>query len=542
MEAGSGQVYRQPGQIRKEAAVTIQAWVACPASRLWLDYIEGGGVTERMTDSRWPLPGKSYRVLARRYRPNTLSELIGQDTLVATLTNAFSQGRLAQAFLLTGIRGVGKTTTARIIARTANCAVVLEQGGTEPCGGCASCRAIAGDSHADVVEMDAASHTGVDDVRRILDNVHYPPVSSRYKIYIIDEVHMLSRHAFSALLKILEEPPDHLKFVFATTEVRKIPSTIVSRCQRFDLKRVGSEVLAEYFGRICQLDGVDCELSALGLLARSADGSVRDGLSLLDQAITRGNRSVKFEQVRDMLGVRDQALVFELLETVFGAQPASSLAILDQLSQAGVEPQAVLKDLLECTYRLTRFKVIPAGDNWDGDPEGSQQLRALSSRLSMPVITRGWQMLLKGVEEVQSALLPQQALEMVVIRLAYVSDRPAPDEIIRRLQKVTQGDGASGTPPNIVPREHSLGQYNSGHLASNDRGHSGNINRTFSSASANIDAGNEPESERPSEPARAPQTPKGQQYVRATGAGSLLRAVLDSFPGAVVESSWPLSS
>src|SRR5215208_4426766 len=297
-------------------------------------------------------PGTPYRVLARKYRPQTFAEIIGQDAIVRTLSNAIASGRIAQAFMLTGVRGIGKTTTARIIARALNCIGPDGAGGPTiaPCGECVHCRAIAEDRHVDVIEMDAASHTQVDKMRELLDGVRYRPVSARYKVYIIDEVHMLSGHSFNALLKTLEEPPPDVKFIFATTEIRKVPLTVLSRCQRFSLRRVPVDQLIEHYRRIAEAEGVTTSPAALGLIARAADGSVRDGLSLLDQAIALSGGTIDAEPVRDMLGIADRGLVWDLLETVLRGNAAGALEQMDALYQGGADPQIVLQDLLDLTH------------------------------------------------------------------------------------------------------------------------------------------------------------------------------------------------
>jgi len=394
-----------------------------------------------------------YRVLARKYRPRTFDELIGQDALVRTLTNAITSGRIAQAFMLTGVRGVGKTTTARIIARALNCTGPDGTGGptVTPCGLCDNCRAIAEDRHVDVMEMDAASHTGVDDIREIIDGVRYAPVSARYKLYIIDEVHMLSRSAFNALLKTLEEPPAHVKFVFATTEIRKVPVTVLSRCQRFDLRRVDAAVLKEHFTRVTEREGAAIEPDAAALIARAADGSVRDGLSLLDQAIAlSGGGAVSAQQVRDMLGLADRSRVIDLFDAAVTAKPADALAILADLHRVGADPVVIVQDLLDLTHNLTRLKVIPGTAADPSLPEAERTRGAsLSGALSMPALTRAWQMLLKGLGEVQAAPVPQQALEMVVIRLSYAADLPTPGDLIRQLQAA--GGGGAGSAGRTMP-------------------------------------------------------------------------------------------
>ena len=389
----------------------------------------------------------AYRVLARKYRPTTFSELIGQDALVRTLTNAMASGRIAQAFMLTGVRGVGKTTTARIIARALNCVGPDGTGGPtiSPCGVCEPCQAIIQDRHVDVLEMDAASHTGVDDIREIISGVRYSPVSARYKLYIIDEVHMLSKNAFNALLKTLEEPPSHVKFVFATTEIRKVPVTVLSRCQRFDLRRVATPVLISHFNKVAGLEGVGVEADAVSLIARAADGSVRDGLSLLDQAIALGGATVTAEQVRDMLGLADRAAIIDLFEAALTGKPGRALEILADLHRAGADPLVVLRDLLDLTHFLTRAKVVPEVLEDPTTPEAERSRGgALAAGLTVPLLTRAWQVLLKGVNEAMAAPVPQQAVEMVIIRLAYAADLPTPSDLIRQLPG--RGSGAAAPP------------------------------------------------------------------------------------------------
>jgi DNA polymerase-3 subunit gamma/tau len=386
----------------------------------------------------------AYRVLARKYRPSTFAELIGQEAMVRTLTNAFATGRIAHAFILTGVRGVGKTTTARILARGLNCVGADGAGGPTiaPCGVCANCQQIAQDRYSDVVEMDAASRTGVDDIRELTEGLLYrKPDLGRYRVYIIDEVHMLSRNAFNALLKTLEEPPPHAKFVFATTEIQKVPLTVLSRCQRFSLRRVPVEVLAEHYQRIVEAEAVEAEPAALALIARAADGSVRDGLSLLDQAIALTDGRVTEIAVRDMLGVADRGLVFDLLESVLRGDAADALTRMDRLYQDGADPLLVLQDLLGLSHFLTRLKLAPEAGSGDPIAEGDRpRARPLAEKLAMPALARVWQMLLKGLEEVQAAPSPIRAAEMVLVRLAYVADLPAPAELVRSLT-------ASPTPP-----------------------------------------------------------------------------------------------
>ena len=385
-----------------------------------------------------------YRVLARKYRPGTFAEMIGQDAMVRTLRNAIASHRLAHAFILTGVRGVGKTTTARIIARALNCVGPDGTGGptADPCGVCAHCIAIAEDRDVDVMEMDAASNTGVDNVRELIDGVRYRPVAARYKVYIVDEVHMLSRSAFNALLKTLEEPPEHVKFVFATTELRKVPVTVLSRCQRFDLKRVDAAVLIDYFAKIAKRENIDVAPGALRLIARAADGSVRDGLSLLDQAIAHAGGAVDEAQVRDMLGLADGARIYDLFDALMRGAPGEALDLLEEMNRAGADPAVVLSDLLDLSHFLTRIKVLPAtaDDAAVADTE-RERAKDMAARLSMPVLARAWQMLLKGINEVRDAPSDAHAAEMVLVRLAYAADMPTPGDLVAKLD-TGRGTGA----------------------------------------------------------------------------------------------------
>ena len=391
---------------------------------------------------------RPYRVLARKYRPAAFSELIGQEALVRTLTNAIEGGRLAHAYLFTGVRGVGKTTTARILARALNCIGIDGRGGptVSPCGECDPCVAIAEDRHVDVIEMDAASRTGVDDIRELIDGVRYRPVSARNKIYIIDEVHMLSKGAFNALLKTLEEPPENVIFIFATTEIRKLPMTVLSRCQRFDLRRVEAEVLAAHFATIVEREGVTASAAALALIARAADGSVRDGLSILDQAIAHCAGAVEEDALGAMLGLADRVKLFDLFEALMGGEIGQALAELSRQYAAGVDPIVVLQDLLELTHWLTRVKVTPDAVAAITVAEAERRRGGdLAKRLSMPVLTRCWQMLLKALGEARAAPNSLAAVEMALVRIAYVSDLPTPAELVKRLSD--GGDAPAAAPP-----------------------------------------------------------------------------------------------
>ncbi len=397
-----------------------------------------------------PVPADApYRVLARKYRPTTFDDLIGQEALVRTLRNAFAQGRVHHAFLLTGVRGVGKTTTARIIARALNCVGPDGKGGptADPCGVCPECRAILADRHPDVTEMDAASNNSVDDVRELREALRFRPAQARQKVFILDECHMLSGAAFNALLKTLEEPPPSVTFVLATTELRKVPITIRSRCQTFSLRRVPVDMLRDHFGRIAEKEAVEAEPEALGMVARAADGSVRDGLSLLDQAIgLAGGGAVTAESVREMLGLADRFMVFDLMEAVMGGDVAGALAILDRSHEVGADPLAVLQDLADLTHLLTRFRAAPALKDDQTLPEAERTRgSALAQRLSVPTLARAWQMLLKGLAEVQQEGVDRRAAaEMVLIRLAHVADLPTPGELVKRLTE--QGGEAAPRP------------------------------------------------------------------------------------------------
>jgi DNA polymerase-3 subunit gamma/tau len=394
-----------------------------------------------------PASASPYRVLARKYRPQTFSELIGQDAMVKTLANAIERGRIAHAFLLTGVRGVGKTSTARLIAKALNCIGPDGQGGPtiSPCNVCEPCRAISEGRHIDVIEMDAASHTGIDDIREIIDAVRYASVSARYKIYIIDEVHMLSKAAFNALLKTLEEPPEHVKFLFATTEVNKVPVTVLSRCQRFDLRRIPAEKLAAHFAEVSKAEGVEVEPEALGMIARAAEGSARDGLSILDQAIAHGAGTVTAEQVRDMLGLADRGRIRRLLQLVLSGDANAALSELDEAHELGIDPTQLLRGLMESLHAATRAKAGASADALQSaeEREGAAEMAAA---LSWGAIHRLWQMLLKGLQDVEVAPDPREATEMALLRLIHAADLPDPATLMAKLSGEGGAVAASSAP------------------------------------------------------------------------------------------------
>ncbi len=385
-----------------------------------------------------------YLVLARKYRPQSFSDLIGQDMLVQTLKNALEKGRLAHAFVLTGVRGVGKTTTARIIAKGLNCIGADGKGDPtlEPCGVCENCLTIIKDRHIDVIEMDAASRTGVDNVREIIESVKYQPVSARYKIYIIDEVHMLSTAAFNALLKTLEEPPAHVKFIFATTEIRKVPVTVLSRCQRFDLRRVKPEELTAHFQNICTKENIKADDEALKILARGADGSVRDGLSLLDQAISLSDGHITEAIVEEMLGLSDRSKSLDLLEAILEGNSEKSLGLFQDIYISGTEPIVIIEDLMQATHWLSRLKMVPEAINKEesgGLDYGRSQ--EIAQKISVSLTNRLWQMLLKGLEEAKYAPSSLMAAEMLILRLITASSLPSPEEAAEIVKRLTASEG-----------------------------------------------------------------------------------------------------
>lgn len=388
----------------------------------------------------------SYKILARKYRPETFKDLVGQEAMVKTLKNAFDANRIAQSFILTGIRGTGKTTTARIIAKGLNCIGIDQKGEptVEPCGRCSNCTAIIDGSHVDVIEMDAASRTGVDDIREIIESIYYKASTGRFKVYIIDEIHMLSNNAFNALLKTLEEPPEHVKFIFATTEIRKVPVTVLSRCQRFDLRRIEPEEMIKLLQKITAFEGVNVSEDAIRLITRAAEGSARDATSLLDQAISHGGGSSNAKHVRAMLGIADRGRVLDLFEMIMRGDTASALTELGSQYSDGADPIVILKDLAEITHWISVAKITP---NINEDPTITPDERnrgvEFSQILSMRVLTRMWQMLIKSLDEINIAPSPIMAAEMIIIRLTHAADLPPTDDLIKKIEKILKRNSSN---------------------------------------------------------------------------------------------------
>lgn len=406
-----------------------EQWAPDPATEPGFDLGGAGGAA--------PVKKAEYRVLARKYRPATFEDMIGQEAMVRTLSNAFETGRIAHAFMLTGVRGVGKTTTARILARALNYMTEDGQGGPtidlkEPG---IHCQSIMESRHPDILEMDAASRTGIDDIREIIESVRYLPVSARYKVYIIDEVHMLSKAAFNGLLKTLEEPPEHVKFIFATTEIRKVPVTVLSRCQRFDLRRLSSEELGRLLARVCEKEEVSIEGPALAMLARAAEGSARDALSLLDQAIAHGSGTIKEADIRDMLGLADRGRIFDLYDLIMKGDAPGALGEVRAQYDAGADPGVILSDLAELTHWLTRLKLVDgASEDLAATEAERERGKEMAGKLPIRVLSRVWQMLLKGIQEVTQSAKPIAAAEMVIVRLAHAADMPSPEDLVLQLK------------------------------------------------------------------------------------------------------------
>ena len=393
-----------------------------------------------------------YVALARKYRPQTFEDLLGQDALVQTLTNAIQNNRLHHAYILTGIRGVGKTTTARLIARAINCTGPDGKGGPtiHPCGECENCKAIAADRHIDVIELDAASKTGVDDMREILDGVRYKPTMARYKVYIIDEVHMLSKSAFNALLKTLEEPPAHVMFIFATTEIRKVPVTILSRCQRFDLQRISIETLVKLFHKVLAAENIEAEDEALHMVARAADGSARDGLSMLDQAIVLGNGKIENATVKNMLGLADRQQTFAMYEKLLEGNVAEVLQILHQLYNDGATPMLIIQDLVDITHLLAKVKIIPDYINDSSVGENDREMCKKLNAAPISILSKIWQMLIKGISELQYANVQIDALEMILMRIAYSANMPTPADLLKELKKKSRVNNLANKPQIVL--------------------------------------------------------------------------------------------
>lgn len=407
-----------------------------------------------------------YVALARKYRPQTFEDLLGQDALVQTLTNAIQNNRLHHAYILTGIRGVGKTTTARLIARAINCTGTDGKGGPtiHPCGECENCKAIAADRHIDVIELDAASKTGVDDMREILDGVRYKPTMARYKVYIIDEVHMLSKSAFNALLKTLEEPPAHVMFIFATTEIRKVPVTILSRCQRFDLQRISIETLVKLFHKVLTAENIEAEDEALHAVARAADGSARDGLSMLDQAIVLGNGKIDANTVKNMLGLADRQQTFTLYEKLLEGNIAEVLQILHQLYTDGATPMLIIQDLVDITHLLAKVKILPDYINDSSISENDREMCKKLNAAPIAILSKIWQMLIKGISELQYANVQIDALEMILMRITYSANMPTPADLLKELKKKSGLNKAAA--PNKIALTTTAAAVSETHIAS----------------------------------------------------------------------------
>ena len=408
-----------------------------------------------------------YVALARKYRPQTFEDLLGQDALVQTLTNAIQNNRLHHAYILTGIRGVGKTTTARLIARAINCTGPDGKGGPtiHPCGECENCKAIAADRHIDVIELDAASKTGVDDMREILDGVRYKPTMARYKVYIIDEVHMLSKSAFNALLKTLEEPPAHVMFIFATTEIRKVPVTILSRCQRFDLQRISIETLVKLFHKVLAAENIEAEDEALHMVARAADGSARDGLSMLDQAIVLGNGKIENATVKNMLGLADRQQTFAMYEKLLEGNVAEVLQILHQLYTDGATPMLIIQDLVDITHLLAKVKIIPDYINDSSVGENDREMCKKLNAAPISILSKIWQMLIKGISELQYANVQIDALEMILMRIAYSANMPTPADLLKELKKKSRVNNLANKPQIVLNSSTCIANTNT-HIAS----------------------------------------------------------------------------
>ena len=408
-----------------------------------------------------------YVALARKYRPQTFEDLLGQDALVQTLTNAIQNNRLHHAYILTGIRGVGKTTTARLIARAINCTGPDGKGGPtiHPCGECENCKAIAADRHIDVIELDAASKTGVDDMREILDGVRYKPTMARYKVYIIDEVHMLSKSAFNALLKTLEEPPAHVMFIFATTEIRKVPVTILSRCQRFDLQRISIETLVKLFHKVLAAENIEAEDEALHMVARAADGSARDGLSMLDQAIVLGNGKIENATVKNMLGLADRQQTFAMYEKLLEGNVAEVLQILHQLYSDGATPMLIIQDLVDITHLLAKVKIIPDYINDSSVGENDREMCKKLNAAPISILSKIWQMLIKGISELQYANVQIDALEMILMRIAYSANMPTPADLLKELKKKSRVNNLANKPQIVLNSSTCIANTNT-HIAS----------------------------------------------------------------------------